>query len=57
MPDISKAEIRAQIEHDCRLISQSPHEREVMDFLESVSDWPPDEPGMPDYTAGEPDRT
>ena len=49
VPDINDPEVRAQLKRDCQLISESPHEKEIMEWIEAVSYWPPDEPDMPDY--------
>ena len=57
LPDMNDPEVRAQIQRDCRLISESPEEREIMEWLDGVRYWPPDEPDMPDYGKDEPGKT
>src|SRR4051794_41071381 len=54
VPDVNDPEIRAQLKRDWEAISASPHEREVMEWVEAVRYWPPDEPDMPDYSQERP---
>jgi hypothetical protein len=48
VPDLNDPEVRAQLKRDWEAISASPHEKEVMEWVEAVRYWPPDEPDMPD---------
>ena len=47
--DVNNPETRAQLQRDWQLISASPQEREIIEWLDDVRYWPPDEPGMPNY--------
>jgi hypothetical protein len=47
--DLNDPEVLAQLKQDWQLISGSAHEREIMEWLDGVRYWPPDEPDMPDY--------
>ena len=51
--DLNDPEVLAQLRRDWALISASPHEREIMEWLGAVRYWPPDEPDMPDYGEGQ----
>jgi Protein of unknown function (DUF3018) len=50
LPDVNDPEFIAQMRRECRLISESPHEKEIMEWIDGVRYWPPDEPDMPDYS-------
>jgi hypothetical protein len=52
--DVTNPEIREQLARDCKAISRSPEEREVMEWLDTVRHWPEDEPDMPDYGSNKP---
>jgi hypothetical protein len=38
VPDLSKPEVRAQLERECRLLDRSPDEQEVLAWMESLAD-------------------
>jgi deoxyribodipyrimidine photolyase-like uncharacterized protein len=38
VPDLSKPEVRAQLERECRLLDHSPDEQEVLAWMESLAD-------------------
>jgi deoxyribodipyrimidine photolyase-like uncharacterized protein len=38
VPDLSKPEVRAQLERECRQLDRSPDEQEVLAWMESLAD-------------------
>jgi hypothetical protein len=54
LPDVDDPEFIPQMRRECRLISESPHEKEIMEWIDGVRYWPPDEPHMPDYSESGP---
>jgi hypothetical protein len=38
VPDLSKPEVRAQLERECRLLDRSRDEQEVLAWMESLAD-------------------
>jgi len=50
LPDTTSPEFIEQARRDSLAVANAADREDVAAFIESVQAWPPDEPGMPDYS-------